>query len=90
MKLPLVCRHLVIPEFSAGRESFKRKIEKYCPKVVCFIGKGVYQQYSDRKKYQARMLGIFYPVLFGGNSVTKGKHSRFENAETTDFRGYVR
>lgn len=36
-------------EYQAGREILKRKIERYRPKVVCFVGKGVYQEYSDRK-----------------------------------------
>ncbi|MFK9092810.1 G/U mismatch-specific DNA glycosylase [Bacillus salipaludis] len=36
-------------EYKAGREILKRKIEQYKPKVVCFVGKGVYQQYSGRK-----------------------------------------
>jgi TDG/mug DNA glycosylase family protein len=36
-------------EYKEGREILKRKIERYLPKVVCFVGKGVYQQYSGRK-----------------------------------------
>lgn len=36
-------------EYKEGREVLKRKIEQYKPKVVCFVGKGVYQQYSGRK-----------------------------------------
>ena len=36
-------------EYKEGREILKRKIEQYQPKVVCFVGKGVYQQYSGRK-----------------------------------------
>jgi TDG/mug DNA glycosylase family protein len=36
-------------EYKEGREILKRKIEQYKPKVVCFVGKGVYQQYSGRK-----------------------------------------
>ncbi|MFJ7730113.1 G/U mismatch-specific DNA glycosylase [Neobacillus sp. NPDC097160] len=36
-------------EYKAGREILKRKIEQYKPKVVCFVGKGVYQQFSGRK-----------------------------------------
>ncbi|HAQ07940.1 MAG TPA: mismatch-specific DNA-glycosylase, partial [Bacillus bacterium] len=27
----------------------KQKIETYHPKIVCFVGKGVYQQYSGKK-----------------------------------------
>jgi len=36
-------------EYKEGREVLKRKIKQYKPKVVCFVGKGVYQQYSGRK-----------------------------------------
>ena len=37
-------------EYKEGREILKRKIEKFKPSVVCFVGKGVYQQYSGQKK----------------------------------------
>lgn len=36
-------------EYIAGREILKEKIHQFMPKVVCFVGKGVYQQYSGRK-----------------------------------------
>jgi TDG/mug DNA glycosylase family protein len=36
-------------EYIEGRKILKRKIETYHPKVVCFVGKGVYQQYSEKK-----------------------------------------
>ncbi len=36
-------------EYKEGKEILKWKIEQYKPKVVCFVGKGVYQQYSGRK-----------------------------------------
>lgn len=36
-------------EYREGREVLKQKIEMYRPKVVCFVGKGVYQEYSGRK-----------------------------------------
>jgi TDG/mug DNA glycosylase family protein len=36
-------------EYKEGREILKRKIEKFRPKVVCFVGKGVYQEYSGIK-----------------------------------------
>lgn len=36
-------------EYIEGREILRRKIEQFKPKVVCFVGKGVYQQYSGRK-----------------------------------------
>jgi TDG/mug DNA glycosylase family protein len=36
-------------EYKEGRQILKRKIERYKPKVVCYVGKGVYQEYSGRK-----------------------------------------
>ncbi|MDN3018666.1 mismatch-specific DNA-glycosylase [Paenibacillus sp. BSR1-1] len=36
-------------EYMEGREILKQKIAKFKPKVVCFVGKGVYQEYSGRK-----------------------------------------
>ncbi|MDQ1145597.1 TDG/mug DNA glycosylase family protein [Bacillus sp. SORGH_AS 510] len=37
-------------EYKEGREILKSKIEQLKPKLVCFVGKGVYQQYSGRKE----------------------------------------
>lgn len=37
-------------EYRTGREELKRKIEVYKPKIVCFVGKGVYQEYSGQRK----------------------------------------
>lgn len=36
-------------EYAQGRENLKRKIEQYRPKVACFVGKGVYQQFSSNR-----------------------------------------
>jgi len=36
-------------EYIEGREQLKQKIIKYQPKVVCFVGKGVYQQYANKR-----------------------------------------
>ncbi|MDR6998480.1 mismatch-specific DNA-glycosylase [Neobacillus niacini] len=36
-------------EYRVGREILKQKIERFKPKVVCFVGKGVYHEYSGRK-----------------------------------------
>ncbi|WHY89950.1 mismatch-specific DNA-glycosylase [Neobacillus cucumis] len=36
-------------EYREGREILKEKIQRFKPKVVCFVGKGVYQEYSGRK-----------------------------------------
>ncbi|HZG74181.1 MAG TPA: G/U mismatch-specific DNA glycosylase [Chondromyces sp.] len=37
-------------EYREGRQLLREKIERYQPKVVCFVGKGVYQEYSGKKK----------------------------------------
>ncbi|WP_407272838.1 mismatch-specific DNA-glycosylase [Radiobacillus sp. PE A8.2] len=37
-------------EYEQGRDELHAKIHKYKPKIVCFVGKGVYQQYSKSKK----------------------------------------
>ena len=39
-------------EYKEGREMLKKKVELLKPKVVCFVGKGVYQQYSGLKIIQ--------------------------------------
>ncbi|MCL6571851.1 MAG: mismatch-specific DNA-glycosylase [Bacillus sp. (in: Bacteria)] len=36
-------------EYKEGKEVLRKKIEHFKPEVVCFVGKGVYQQYSGRK-----------------------------------------
>jgi TDG/mug DNA glycosylase family protein len=37
-------------EYLEGREILKRKIAKLKPKIVCYVGKGVYLEFSGRKK----------------------------------------
>ncbi|MEY2194783.1 mismatch-specific DNA-glycosylase [Neobacillus sp. BF23-41] len=39
-------------EYVDGREILKKKVEQLMPQVVCFVGKGVYQQYSGLKVIQ--------------------------------------
>jgi double-stranded uracil-DNA glycosylase len=36
-------------EYKEGKGILKLKIEMYKPKVICFVGKGVYQEYSGQK-----------------------------------------
>lgn len=36
-------------EYKEGKEILKQKITQLNPEVVCFVGKGVYQEYSGRK-----------------------------------------
>lgn len=35
-------------EYAEGRLILKQKLEEYRPQVACFVGKGVYAQYSKR------------------------------------------
>lgn len=37
-------------EYRAGREELIKKIDKNKPRIVCFVGKGVYQEYSGHRK----------------------------------------
>ncbi|MEK4029656.1 G/U mismatch-specific DNA glycosylase [Pseudobacillus sp. FSL P4-0506] len=37
-------------EYNKGRIALKEKISVFKPRIVCFVGKGVYQQYSGKKK----------------------------------------
>ncbi len=39
-------------EYQQGREELRKKIEDYAPNIVCFVGKGVYQEYSGKKSVQ--------------------------------------
>jgi double-stranded uracil-DNA glycosylase len=39
-------------EYKEGREILKKKVEQLKPRIVCFVGKGVYQQYSGLKAIQ--------------------------------------
>lgn len=36
-------------EYKEGKAILLQKIERYKPEVVCFVGKGVYQEYSGKK-----------------------------------------
>ncbi|GGH77337.1 TDG/mug DNA glycosylase family protein [Pullulanibacillus pueri] len=37
-------------EYDEGRCILQEKISRYLPKVVCFVGKGVYLQYAKRRQ----------------------------------------
>ena len=39
-------------EYLEGAALLKEKIQKYRPKAVCFVGKGVYQEYSKKRSIQ--------------------------------------
>lgn len=37
-------------EYQYGREILKKKIIQFKPKYVCYVGKGVYKEYSNKKE----------------------------------------
>ena len=37
-------------EYKEGKDILRKKIEMFKPQVICFVGKGVYQEYSGLKK----------------------------------------
>lgn len=37
------------PEYEAGSRALRQKIAYYRPRVVCFVGKGVYEHYTGRR-----------------------------------------
>ncbi|GER68877.1 hypothetical protein BpJC7_01800 [Weizmannia acidilactici] len=37
-------------EYEEGRSILKKKIEQYQPKIVCYVEKGVYQQFSKKRR----------------------------------------
>jgi len=39
-------------EYTEGAALLQQKIERYQPKAVCFVGKGVYQEYSKKRTVQ--------------------------------------
>ncbi|WP_199614999.1 mismatch-specific DNA-glycosylase [Paenibacillus alkalitolerans] len=39
-------------EYAEGRKVLLRKLEHYRPKIVCFVGKGVYEQFSGNRGRQ--------------------------------------
>lgn len=45
----LTAAEITPEEYREGRLILRKKIQTYLPSVVCFVGKGVYEQYSGRK-----------------------------------------
>ncbi len=37
-------------EYEQGRIQLRAKIERYQPQIVCFVGKGVYEEYSNQRQ----------------------------------------
>jgi double-stranded uracil-DNA glycosylase len=36
-------------EYASGREQLKQKLELYKPKIACYVGKGVYQEFKQKR-----------------------------------------
>ena len=45
----LTAAEITPEEYHEGRLILKQKIQGFRPRVVCFVGKGVYEQYSGRR-----------------------------------------
>lgn len=45
-----VANEITNEEYIQGRIELLEKIKLYHPKIICFVGKGVYLKYSDNKK----------------------------------------
>lgn len=52
-------------EYNEGRELLRTKLEKYRPQVACFVGKGVYTEFSRKKKVDWGFQGDGTPVVDG-------------------------
>ncbi|RKD25047.1 mismatch-specific DNA-glycosylase [Ammoniphilus oxalaticus] len=50
-------------EYEQGRKILVKKLKLYWPRVVCFVGKGVYQQYSRKRQVNWGVQGD--PVIQG-------------------------
>ena len=37
-------------EFRLGQQELRHKVQTYRPRLVCFVGKGVYQEYSGKRQ----------------------------------------
>lgn len=37
-------------EYNEGRDLLRQKLERYRPRIACFVGKGVYTEFSRRKQ----------------------------------------
>lgn len=52
-------------EYNEGREWLRSKLELYRPQVACFVGKGVYTEFSRRKKVDWGFQGDVSPTVDG-------------------------
>ncbi|MDH6372013.1 mismatch-specific DNA-glycosylase [Paenibacillus sp. VTT E-133280] len=52
-------------EYNEGRELLRSKLALYRPQVACFVGKGVYTEFSRRKKAEWGFQGNVSPTVDG-------------------------
>lgn len=52
-------------EYNEGRELLRSKLEHYRPQIACFVGKGVYTEFSRRKKADWGFQGNVSPTVDG-------------------------
>lgn len=52
-------------EYNEGRELLRAKLERYRPEVACFVGKGVYKEFSRRTKADWGVQGDVTQVVDG-------------------------
>jgi double-stranded uracil-DNA glycosylase len=45
----LTAAEITAEEYTQGRTLLKEKLERYLPNAACFVGKGVYEQYSGKR-----------------------------------------
>jgi TDG/mug DNA glycosylase family protein len=45
----IAAAEITAEEYAQGRTALKEKLECYRPKAACFVGKGVYEQYSGKR-----------------------------------------
>lgn len=73
-------------EFLEGAIILKQKINKYKPKIACFVGKQIYEIYSGTKKCKLGLQsndeyqGIVYVM-----PSTSGLNFRFKKAEKLEY-----
>ncbi|KAA9004700.1 mismatch-specific DNA-glycosylase [Paenibacillus spiritus] len=53
------------PEYAEGRRALKEKLERYRPQVACFVGKGVYTEFTRKPKAEWGFQDGFEPAVDG-------------------------
>jgi double-stranded uracil-DNA glycosylase len=78
-------------EYKEGREILKKKVEQLKPKVVCYVGKGVYQQYSGLKVIEwGRQTKGFVPGVIDFVAPSSSGLVRMKMEEIVDiYKGIV-